>query len=74
MPPPVNEPKSFDLDDSDWLWQLDHGELPEWVVKRVKESETYQERMQQGAAAAAEAEGEVELEELVARPEDDQPF
>lgn len=77
VPPPVNEPKSFDLDDSDWLWRLDHGELPEWVVKRVKESETYQERMQQGAGSrktAEEGDGEVELGELVARPEDDQPF
>ena len=73
VPPPVNEPKSFDLDDSDWLWQLDHGELPEWVVKRVKESETYQERMEQGATEGAEGDA-VELGELVARPEDDQPF
>lgn len=45
VPQPANELKAFDLDSESWLWELDHGGLPEWIVKKVKESETYKNRM-----------------------------
>lgn len=57
-PQPTNELKAFDLDSESWLWELDHGNLPEWIVKKVKESETYKNRMAEEKMPEALAAGE----------------
>lgn len=47
VPEPFTPLKAFDMDSDSWRWDLDHGGLPEWVVNRVKESETYKDSLHQ---------------------------
>ena len=47
VPEPFTPLKAFDMDSDSWRWDLDHGGLPEWIVNRVKESETYKDSLHQ---------------------------
>ena len=47
VPQPYNPLKAFDMDAPSWLWELDNGGLPDWIVNKIKESETYKSNIQQ---------------------------